>query len=309
MPEQLETSDDGRALTVTAAGIELATYVYRPDAPQVEAPKPYIHPLRTTSGAIVTNYRPWDHRWHKGVQMTLSHATDVESGDAQNFWGGPTFEADAPGNGYVWRDNVGRQDHLGFDKVVVNDAVEVAERLDWITSDDVRWFAEERTFRLADVDLDRGLWVLDFATALTSTHTAPLRIGSPTTHGRPLAGYTGFFWRGPRAWTDAPILAADGTDGETVMGHPADWVAMAGQHDGLDGGATVLLYAGRSSAAVPLTWFARTEMFAAINPSVAFHDEFDLTPGETLDLSHRLVVVDRALDRAALTPIAEEFAL
>ncbi|MCW2857782.1 MAG: hypothetical protein JWR52_3397 [Marmoricola sp.] len=307
MPEQLRTSDDGRALTITAADVPLATYVYLPDAPAVEAPKPYFHPLRTTSGAPVTNYRPWDHRWHKGVQMTLSHVTEVETGVGQNFWGGPTFEADAPGNGYVWRDNLGRQDHVVFDKVMAGDAVEVAERLDWVTSTDDRWFAEERTVRLSNVDLARGLWVLDFATTLTNTHSGALRIGSPTTHGRPRAGYTGFFWRGPRAWTDAPIIAADGTDGETVMGHRADWVAMAGQHDGRDGGATVLLYAGRSSAAVPLTWFARTEMFAALNPSVAFHDEFDLAPGKTLVLTHRLVVIDRALDRAGLAPLAEEF--
>ena len=309
MREQLETSDDGQTLVVTAAGVPLASYVYVPDAPSVEAPKPYFHPLRTTSGAPVTNYRPWDHRWHKGVQLTLSHVTDVETGDGQNFWGGPTFEADAPGNGYVWRENVGRQQHVVFDKISAGDAVEVAERLDWINAHEVRWFSEQRTFRISEVDVARGLWVLDFATELTSTHTAPLRIGSPTTHGRPAAGYTGFFWRGPRAWTDAPILASDGTDGETVMGHPADWVAMAGQHDGLDGGATVLFYAGRSSAEVPLTWFARNAMFAAINPSVAFHDEFDLAPGATLNLNHRLVVLDQALDREQLTPIAEEFAL
>jgi hypothetical protein len=307
MPELLEVDDDGDALRISAAGVALATYVYRPDAPATEAPKPYFHPLRTTSGAVVSNYRPWDHRWHKGLQMTLSHVTDVTTGSGQNFWGGPTFEADAPGNGYVWRDNLGRQAHAEFEKVTADDAVEVAQRLDWITATDERWFTEARSFRISGVDAARGLWVLDFATALTNVHDGVLRIGSPTTHGRPLAGYTGFFWRGPRAWTDAPILAADGTDGETVMGNRADWVAMAGLHDGEDGGATVLMYAGRSSAAVPLTWFARNAMFAAINSSVAFHEEFDLAPGDELALSHRLVVIDRPLERDELTPIAEEF--
>src|SRR5438876_12112493 len=101
-----EVLDTGSALVITYGDTEVATYVYRPHAPATEAPKPYLHPLRTLTGGPVTNYRPHDHRWHKGLQFTWSHVS------GQNFWGGPTFEADAPGNGYVWRDNLGRIEHL-----------------------------------------------------------------------------------------------------------------------------------------------------------------------------------------------------
>ncbi|WP_345495963.1 DUF6807 family protein [Streptomyces flavovirens] len=34
---------------------------------------------------MVTDYRPHDHRWHKGLRMTASHLS------GQNLWGGNTY--------------------------------------------------------------------------------------------------------------------------------------------------------------------------------------------------------------------------
>ena len=280
-----DIADTGSALVVTAGDVEIATYVYRPDAPASEAPKPYFHPLLTLSGGPVTNYRPWDHRWHKGLQFTWSHVS------GQNFWGGPTFEPDQPGNGYVRRDNLGRIEHVSFDKVAVDGVV---ERLTWVTSTEERWCEEQRSFGF---DAREEGWAIDFATTLTNVSSQSLDFGSPTTHGRPDAGYTGLFWRGPRAWTDGAIWGAGGTDGEVMMGRPADWIAYAGLHDGIDGGATVLFFAGSSSAPVPLKWFARSSQFAALAASPSYDEEFTLEPGEVLELRHRVVVLDGACDR------------
>ncbi|NUR29826.1 MAG: hypothetical protein HOV83_28915, partial [Catenulispora sp.] len=141
--------DDDRAtqLTVTVADTEIAAYVYRPDAPREESPKPYLNPLRTLSGAPLAVFRPWDHRWHKGLQMTLSHVS------GQNFWGGPTFVYGAPGHGYVWRANNGSQQHLGFDRVDADGAeVTVVQRLSWTASTGESWLAEVRTLRFHSAD-------------------------------------------------------------------------------------------------------------------------------------------------------------
>jgi len=288
--------DTGTALVVTAGAVPIATYVYRPDAPAAEAPKPYFHPLLTLGGGPVTNFRPWDHRWHKGLQFTWSHLS------GQNFWGGPTFEPDRPGNGYVWRDNLGRIEHESFDKVAVDGVV---ERLAWITSTGERWLDEQRSIGF---DVRPEGWAIDFATSLTNVSARSLDFGSPTTHGRPDAGYTGLFWRGPRAWTDGAIWGADGTDGEPMMGRSADWIAYAGLHDGLDGGATVLIFAGTSSAPVPIKWFARSSQFAALAASPSYDEEFTLEPGEVFELRHRVVVLDGACDRAAAERAAGDWA-
>jgi Family of unknown function (DUF6807) len=290
------------ALVVSVGEVEVATYVFRPDAPASEAPKPYFHPLRSLSGDVLTNYRPWDHRWHKGLQMTWSHVS------GENFWGGPTFEPDAPGNGYVWRDNLGRLEHEGFDKVeVTGDEVDVVERLSWIASGGDRWIDEHRRFRVHGISVGQGAWALDFATTLTNVRTAALDFGSPTTHGREDAGYTGLFWRGPRAWTDGSILGSDGTDGEDMMGRTSDWCAFSGEHDGIDAGAAVLFFAGRSSAPVPLRWFARSSQFAALAASPSYDEEFRLEPGESLDLWHRVVFLDGHRTRADLEAAAGVF--
>jgi hypothetical protein len=150
--------------------------------------------------------------------------------------------------------------------------------------------------------------VLDFDTRLTNVRGSDLVFGSPTTHGRPAAGYAGFFWRGPRAWTGATVTGPDGAQGgESLMGRVAPWVAMSSPHDGIDDGATVLAFAGSSTAAPPIKWFVRTEPFACISPSPSFDEEIVLRPGESLELSHRYVFIDHVCEREELERLAEEY--
>ncbi|ROT28247.1 PmoA family protein [Micromonospora sp. HM5-17] len=289
----------GHRIVVAAAGVEIATYVYDDSrTPPFEAPKPYLHPLRTLRGAPVTAYRPNDHRWHKGIQMTISHLS------GQNFWGGPSY---VRGRGYTTLDNVGRMRHDSFDLVdVTPTALTLRESLTWITAAGEHWVAERRELRFHGVDPERGSWMLDFDTELRNIRGAELSIGSPTTHGRPNAGYTGFFWRGPRGWTGGRILTPDGGGDPESMGTVSPWLAYTGEHDEVDGGGTVLVFAGTSSAAVPLKWFVRNTPFPAINPSPAFDQEVSLAPGETLRLAHRVVIADRAWERAEIDAFVAE---
>ncbi|MFY1692017.1 PmoA family protein [Plantactinospora sp. WMMB782] len=294
------THEYGRRVVVGANGVEIATYAYDPAVPAFEGPKPYLHPLRTLDGALVSAYRPNDHRWHKGLQMTISHLS------GQNFWGGNSY---LHGEGYRARDNVGRMRHDAFDLVDVTPTeLTLRESLTWITSTGEHWVAERRELRFHGVDPGRGSWMLDFGTELRNIRGAELRIGSPTTHGRPNAGYTGFFWRGPRGWTDGRIITADGGGGPETMGRRSLWLAYTGEHDEVDGGGTVLVFAGTSSAAVPLKWFVRNTPFPAVNPSPAFDEEVVLAPDESLRLRHRVVFADRAWDRGEIEAFAAEHA-
>lgn len=293
------THDVGSALTVRAGATEIARYVYAPDFPALEARKPYIHPLRALDGALVSTYRPWDHRWHKGLQMTYSEVS------GENFWGGPTFREGS----YHQLDNVGRMHHTGLPGLEVTDEEAlVTETLEWITAAGGRWVEETRRLRFHGVDRDAGEWVLDFATSLTNVRGSDLVLGSPTTNGRPNAGYTGLFWRGPRAWTGGEIIADGGRGGEEMMGERGPWLALTGRHDGVDGAGTLLFFAGTSSAEVPITWFVRSQPFAAVNPSPSFDTEVTLPPGETLELTHRVVVIDHAPGREGLEAVAARLA-
>ncbi|WP_251451974.1 PmoA family protein [Microbacterium sp. Marseille-Q6648] len=288
---------------VTAAGTDIARYAFDPGGADSEGPKPFLHPLRTLAGAPLTAFRPWDHRWHKGLQMTWTHVS------GQNFWGGPTFRRD---EGYRQLDNVGRMRHERFTSVAESGTqVGFTEELTWITQAGQEWLRETRTHRFHGLDLSRGFWQLDFSTTLRNISGRDLELGSPTTEGRPAAGYTGFVIRMPRAWTGGRVLSPQGEGAEALMGTEAEWVAFSGEHDEFDGGGTILAFAGASTGAPAIKWFVRSEPFPVLSPSPSFDEVIALAPDAEVSLAHRHVFGDRVWtpdevrDRAAgLAPAA-----
>ncbi|MET7447513.1 PmoA family protein [Streptomyces sp. NPDC005508] len=286
----------GEHLSVIASesGVELLRYVYRAEDAW-EAPKPYIHPLRTLSGQVVTGYRPNDHRWHKGLQMTASHLSGA------NLWGGNSY---VHGKGYrALPERVGSMAHASFDEVSVHDGgARFAERLTWHPRSGELWAEETRRIEVHDVDAVTGSWALTWSSAVTNRRGEPLRFGSPTTHGRPDAGYTGLFWRGPRAFRDGRIIGPAG-EGPDLMGRQAPWLAYGGEYDEADGHATLVFvhspendHSG-AGGAHPAHWFVRDSPYAAVAPSFAFHQELVLDPGATLTRRYRVLVADGAWDR------------
>jgi hypothetical protein len=286
------TRQDDDVLVVSVGDVELFTYVHRPSTPAFEGPKPYLHPVRTLAGDVVTAFRPHDHRWHKGVQMT---ATDVSG---ENFWGGVTYVRD---QGYVALPNVGTMRHEDFTVASTDDEVRIDELLSWFTEAGQHWVHELRQFTVRDVS--DSAWTLEFCTTLTNLRSEPLIFGSPTTNGRELAGYTGFFWRGPRSFTEGTVIAADGGSGQEMMGKAARWLAFVGQHDEVDRASTLLFVDHPDNKGTH--WFVRSTPFAAVNPSFAFHDTVELAPGEALTLRYRLVIASGEWDRDQLESYVE----
>ncbi|WP_435861296.1 PmoA family protein [Streptomyces tauricus] len=298
----------GDRVTVTepTSGVELFSYVYGPEAPW-EAPKPYLHPLRTLAGNVVTDYRPNDHRWHKGLQMTASHLSGA------NLWGGNTY---VHGEGYLeLPERVGSMRHVAFDQVEADGTgsggAVIAERLTWHPYDGSLWAEEERRVEVRDVDPASGSWALTWTTSVTNRRDEPLRFGSPTTAGREMAGYTGLFWRGPRGFRDGRIIGPD-AEGPGLMGRQAPWLAYSAEHDVADGHATLVFahapendHTGEGGAH-PAHWFVRNEPFAAVAPSFAFFDELELAPGDTLTRRYRVVVADGVWEREEIAKYLAE---
>jgi hypothetical protein len=280
--------DQGHSIGVRVGPVEILRYVYGADIPQFEAPKPYFHPIRTLSGALVSGYRPWDHRWHKGLQMTWSHVS------GQNFWGGRSY---VHGQGYIPLDNVGGMHHDAFESIDHDgDELTLHEELTWITQGGEKWVDEKRRLRVHSISLEGGSYALDVQSVLKNIRGADLELGSPTTAGRENAGYTGWFFRGARNLTDGQVLAADGA-GPEAMGTSSDWLLYTGQNDDIDGSVSILVMAGETTRG-QLKWFVRNQPIPAIAPSPAFHEEIVLKPEETLTLSHRFVIADGEWDRS-----------
>lgn len=312
MSAALQVHQQGDETAVVVGSTEILRYNTNPDSPQEEAPKPYLFPLRFTDGGEASIRRPWDHRWHTGLQFTWSHVED------QNFWGGASFDTET--QWYVMKDNLGTMKHLNFHQEPTGgDEVVFDEQLEWITAAGQRWMDEHRVQRVHSVhpgdEAGRGgVWAVDLNTTLTNVRGSTIRLGSPTTAGRPAAGYTGWFWRGPRAWTGCSVTSSTGLSDEAeIMGTEAQWVAFSSQHDDLDGGGTVLVYSGTSRSehtdVPPVKWFTRTGTFAVASPSPAFDQEIHLPADGVLQLNHRFVFIAETLEGQELQRRAEEFQL
>ncbi|GGP44236.1 DUF6807 domain-containing protein [Streptomyces calvus] len=290
------THTHGEAVTVTAPdGTEILRYVYRPDPERFESRKPYAHPMRTLGGRTVTGYRPNDHRWHKGLQMTASHLS------GQNFWGGNSY---VHGRGYLpIPERVGSMRHDGFSSFTAGEErFDCTEDLTWVAHGGEEWAREQRGLGVHTVDEEAGAWVLDWSIRLTNLRDTPLEFGSPTTAGREMAGYTGLNWRGPRDFTGGTVFAPDpGADAGTLMGAQSAWLGFRAEHDEYDGYSTlVFAHAPENldgSAIHPSHWFVRAEPIPSVAFSWAFFEEFALPPGESFAYRYRIVVADGAWDR------------
>ncbi|MEV7872286.1 PmoA family protein [Streptomyces sp. NPDC088124] len=292
------THTHGERISVHHGGVELLSYVYRPDPDPFEARKPYIHPLRTLAGRPVTGYRPNDHRWHKGLQMTASHLS------GQNFWGGNSY---VHGEGYLpVRERVGSMRHDGFPVFAVEeDRFGFVEELTWVENGGAEWAREERGITVHSVDEDAGAWALDWTIRLTNLRAEPLLFGSPTTAGREMAGYTGLQWRGPRDFTGGAVFGPPGggePEPESLMGTQGPWLAFTGEHDDVDGHSTLVFAHApendEDNGAIHAShWFVRSEPIPTVAFSWAFFEEFALPPGESFTYRYRVVVADGAWDR------------
>lgn len=270
------------AVVVEHAGVELARYVVRSDAPAFEAPKPYVHPLRTLAGHVVTNYRPHDHRWHKGLQLTC---TDLSG---HNIWGGHTW---VDGTGYTAVDNLGRMDPEG--PITVSPS-EISHELVWRSARDETLIQEQRTLSFSLVD--DAVWALEWSGKLQNLSPQTLSFGSPATRGLTGSGYSGLSWRGTRSFTGGDVLLPSGPSSEeNARGTDAEWLAFIGAHDGVDSSSTLVFEQIVPSARFRTQWFVRSEEFAAVNPSWAFETPFALESGATLHFGYRVMIADGTL--------------
>jgi hypothetical protein len=259
----------------------LFRYNYAPTYDPWESRKPFMHPINTLAGNEITCYRPHDHVWHKGLQMTMAHLS------GQNFWGGFSYVRD---KGYQKLDNIGWMEHLTWDELTCDgDNVVLRHQLKWITQGNQEWLHEQRQIRLAEFNEKEGYYALDWQMRLKNISNQTLKFGSPTTEGRVNAGYGGLFWRGPRSFTNGQLLAAGNLEGPDTMGKSSPWCAFIGAHDGSADKSTILFIDRAGNPNYPNKWFARTKEFACMAFSFSFDEEVSLEPGKELSLSYRTV--------------------
>lgn len=273
-------SDD---VTLSVDGYPVAEYVVAPDIDARLSPRPYLHPVRTLGGVIVSDVLPEDHPHHLGVSLA------VQDVNKSNLWGGKTYVRDT---GYTWLDDHGRIEHDGFG---APDDDRLVERLRWCDSGGETLLDEEREISAAALAEHPGAWTLTFAYTLTAAREVAL--GSPATNGRPGgAGYGGFFWRAALS-DDLPTVFTEAAAGEDqANGSTESWLAMATDH-------WTLVFTGLGDAD---HWFVRAAGYPGVCAALAFEQPRAIREGGTIGRRHRVVVADGRLPRTAIAGLVDD---
>ncbi|WP_022887362.1 PmoA family protein [Glaciibacter superstes] len=310
-------TDAGYEISVGVAGVgssvDVASVVTATDAAASvsvsasESPRPYIHPLRSLAGRLVSDYRPSDHAWHWGLSIAVSNIEVPGQSQPVNLWGGVTWQQEL---GYVQLENNGAQRHDAF--AIEEDSAGRARALDdvtWLANDGAPFLAEKR--RTSATAIDTGSWRLDVESEWHNLASGPLRFGSPTTAGRPNAGYGGFFLRGATELLDARVLF-DGhkISADDAMGQRGDWVALSQptasvsvssvSDSSATASVTVAMWADPANPVGRAPWFVRTSPVVMLCAAPFFHDEWELAEGATATWRWSLLVADGELDAASI---------
>lgn len=255
------------------------------------APRPHLHPLTTLAGTPVTDSQPGDHAWHLGCSIGIQ---DV---DGINFWGGRTY---LPEQGYVWRDDHGRVEHVRWE-LELDDRVR--ESLTWRRPDGDAALHEQRWLQWHLLRGTDGAWLLHLRSTLSNSSSAPVALGSPATNGRAGAGYGGIFWRFPLGTRPMDVRSPGAVGEDGVHGRPAAWVACRGDAGTTDRAFTVILCpADPETADQP--WFVRVTGYPGVCASYAFTRPLLVPAGGTITRSVGAVIVDGHVPDDQLDAIA-----
>ncbi|MGO4188897.1 DUF6807 family protein [Pseudarthrobacter sp. TAF60_1] len=271
------------ARTFALEGHPLAEYQDGSRIRAASSPRPYLHPVRTLAGTVVTDHQPLDHVWHLGVGVALQ---DV---DGVNFWGGRTYTRAA--GDYVWRADHGSIVPTGEP---TERAGYLAEDLSWNGPDGVPVLTEQRTWTWAAAGPSAWRLTLDFVLSPAGDH--PVSLGSPGSNGRAGGGYGGFFWRLPE-WAGATVWApaAGGTlRGESAAhGKVTPWLAWSGRFSPSESAATLVFVAATDSTD---PWFVRMDGYPGVGQSLAWETPVITAPGSPVHRNVTVYIADGLLN-------------
>lgn len=263
----------------------LCRYNARPLMKEIQGRRPYLHPVSTLGGTVVTEEKHFDHEWHNGLSMTSAWLSGY------NFWGGPTY---VRGEGYQRLDNLGQQRQTAIAKVQSSRSnLSWKQSVDWLTPDQTApLLKEDRLLTVGNVDTNTSSWVLDIAFAIRNASDSQVLFGSPTTEGRERAGYGGLFWRGPLAMLYGSVRTIKGKGGDEQMGVRSPWLAYTARHAQTGRTATLVFLDHPDNIRFPLRWFVRTQPFPLVSFAFSFDAYLPLEPDHTLRRKQRIRVCD-----------------
>lgn len=228
------------------------------------APKPFVHPLRSPSGRVLSVESPADHPWQRGLWFAVKFV------DADNFW----------------------EEVEPFGRQVTTDD----HRLEWVRPDGRVALLEERSVVEVDPGLGDGSYAIDWTTALEAAGAEVVLDRTPYTSW---GGYGGLTFRGAPDWCDTRVLTADGSEHRRPVAVESPWCDLSSGEAGL----CLLDHPSNPRHPVPWYGASRSRAYGEgwanyLNAAFLFHQAMTLPVGQPLVLRYRVVVHDGRWDAA-----------
>ena len=245
------------------------------------APRPYLHPLRSKAGIVVTDAGPADHRHHLGLSVAFS---DV---NGTNFWGGSTYTA---ANGPALLANHGTQIPYGWQQT----PGEASGSVSWLSRNGGEIGVEQRRIQYFH-DAGAGAWGLSMSSVIVpAAGIQRLEVSSSAVKGRKGAGYGGIFWRFPESAGEPVVLSEAGTGAVAAHGSLSPWLSIGMV---IDGAPVTVLLAQEAGRILP--WFVRAEGYLGAGPAVAWDEPAVVDQHNPLKLALHAVIHDGHVSTAA----------
>jgi hypothetical protein len=235
-----------------------------------DAPRPYVHPLRTPAGTIVSTDAPADHPWHHALWSTVKFVNGV------NFW-------EEYGEFGLLRTTDVRDVHHGQRATI-----------EWTRPDGEIAAREVRT--IVEVAIDEMAYALDWEFVITPTVDTTFD-RTPYDEAQGWGGYSGLTLRGAPDFADTRLLLADGSEHQTVRGTHSAFCAIEGPNRG------VVLADHPANERFPTAWYASTRGATYgdgwanfVNAAFRWDEPMRVAAGKTFRRRHFVVVHDGAWD-------------
>jgi hypothetical protein len=256
-----------------------------------DAPRPFLHPVATPAGAVLTVEAPPDHPWHHALWFAIKFL------NGENFW-----------------EEYGEFGLLHTREITEEPGGARRAEIDWVRPDGVTIAATE-TRALTPLELGDDAYAIDWSETLVPTVDTVLDRTPFTTWG----GYGGLTLRGAPDWRDTQLVLPDGSRHDRLLGERAAWCALHGRapdRNGDDGECGLVLVDHPDNPRFPTPWYAsnRADTYGEgwanfCNAAFLWDGPMDVPAGTALALRHLVVVYDGTLDVDRIASIVADWVL
>ncbi len=235
--------------------------------------KPYFHPLATPSGMVLTDLRPPDHPWHRGLWFSWKYINGL------NYWEeDPQTHRSEAATELVESKFEPRGDG----------SAELKFSLSYHPWNAPAVLTEQRTIEISAPANGRYEinWTSEFTAVTNVSLTRTPLPGEPD--GKTWGGYAGLSLRLNKAMSGWAFSNDSGATGVTALhGKRARWLKFAAGADL----PAVTIFDDARNLRYPSPWYVDQEM-PFFSPALLFKKSLTLAPREKMVLHYKILIID-----------------